>query len=263
MKWLRSKWRKFRRFLTSRRVKPQPSDDAPEIEMQRRNEGKHRRFKRVAFVNGHTDSKSGCSTYAVKMPEDFPDRPHKIIKRREYDVCKYIVNKAKEIIDLASFSIAVKIFFRDGIGISGVGRKLEDWNPDLVLSFHLNSVGVSDVEGREILCNRKYKGTAVEDDIRRLLRLIDFFLGPSPLRGDGGIRWTKSGMRGDYNLDVYDDCKPLSLALLEPEFVGKKTTTAKRLLEGAGLHKYSKSIAYFAMGYDVKDGIVISPQPQA
>ena len=93
LKAIRSKWRKFKRALTRRRVKPQPSDDAPEIEMQRRNAGEHRRFKRVALVNGHTDSSSGCSTYAVKMPEDFPDRPHKIIKRREYDVCKYICKK--------------------------------------------------------------------------------------------------------------------------------------------------------------------------
>ena len=270
MRFLRSKWRKLKRFFTHRQ-KPQPSVDGlsggivPSIEEQsedeiiRRNTGAHRIYKRVAFVQAHDDSASGCASYPVAVPADFPDeKTGNSLKRREYDISGYVLGKAKRMIDVESFSMAVELFNRTGRGIRGVGRQLEKFKPDLVISGHKNSVGhKSDVEGREILLRKMYKGTFAEKEARRMLRLMEHFIGPSPLRGDKGIRWTDRKKAGDYNLDVYDDSGCKVVMLLEEDFIGKATPTAKQLMEGEGLNNNAKAIAYFCLGYDVIGGELV------
>ena len=262
MRFFRSKWRKLKRFLFYRKKPARVSTpDSVEDQINQRNEGAHRKYKRVALIKGHTDDKSGTSSYPVVMPSDFHDRPEKKLKRREYDINGFVLTKAKNIIDLVSTSMAVMLFLRDGIGIKGVGRALEKWQPDLVIAGHKNSVGHnSDVEGREILMQRKYKGTFAEQEAYRMLRLLKHFIGPSPLRGEDrkGIRWVEKRDRGDYNLDVYDDSGCKVVMLLEEEFIGKRTKTAATLMENDGLENNSKAIAHFCLGYDIVNGELVS-----
>lgn len=239
---------------TNRQLEEQAEDD----EVTRRNTGAHRIFKRVAFVRGHTNSSSGCSSYPVKMPGDFPDRPSKVIKRREYDICGYCIKLSKEFIDLESFSMAAKEFLRDGIGIKGVGKLLKKWKPDLVISWHKNSVGNKlSAKGAEILLLLKWKGTWVEDEARRLLRLWDYFIpGGIVLRHDDGIKWMKNG-RGVGSLKTFGKSAPT--LLLEVGFIGAKNKWARNLLEGDGLKLYAKANAYFCLGYDVVNGKLVEP----
>jgi len=260
-KWLRSKWRKARRLLTHRTkpIEVTVGSSAVEDEINRRNEGKHRLYKRVALIQAHTDSKSGCSSYPVKMPLDFFDSPQKIEKRREYDISGYVLGWAKKFIDLVSMSMAVKLFKRDGVGIKGVGRQLEKWKPDVVISGHKNSVGHdSDVEGLEILMQEKYKGTFAEEEALRMIRLLNFHIGDSPLRGYKGIRWTTRKKRGDYNLDVYDDCGCKVVMLLEEAFIAKATPTARQIMEGEGLKNNAQAIANFCLGFDIINNELVS-----
>lgn len=240
------------------RKRPSSTEVREDAETSRRVEGTHRVYKRVAWVRGHTNSSSGCSSYPVKMPSDFPDRPDDVRKRREYDICGYCIKLAKEIIDVESFSMAVKEFLRDGIGISGVGKLLKKWKPDLVLSWHKNSVGDKPAaKGGEILLHEKWEGTWVEDEARRLIRLWDFFIvGGIVPRHDGGIKWMDGG-RGSGNLKAYEKAAPT--LLLEVGFIGSDNVWAKNLMEGEGLKNYAKANAYFCLGYNIIGGKLIPP----
>lgn len=244
-------------FKKKRVTRPTREEVSEDRETDRRVEGAHRKYKRVAFVRGHTDSSSGCSSYPVKMPADFPDRPNEVRKRREYDLAAYCIKQAKEFIDLESMSMAVKEFLRDGIGMSGVGRLLKKWKPDLVISWHKNSVGDKpSAKGAEILLLEKWKGTWVEDEARRMLRLWKFYFPDIVFRHDGGIKWMDGG-RGSANLKYYGKSAPT--LLLEKGFIGAKNKWSKQFLENDGLEKYSKSIAQFCLGYDVGSGGLIEP----
>lgn len=252
MGWFRKKFRQIKRFFTGNKPPTKKTIDKVEKEIIRRNEGEHRTYKRVALVRGHTNSSSGCGSYPVKMPSDFHDRPDKSIRRREYDLNGYVIKKIKEKIDVTSFSMAVKEFLRDGIGIRGVGKLLKKWNPDLVISFHKNSIGDNpNVAGREILLLKEFKGTKVEEEARRLLRLLNKYVGHSRPRHDDGIKWLDYRDRGELNLSTYSATGTVTL-LIEPEFIGAKNLESKRLLENDGLEKYATAVAQFCLGEDVQ-----------
>lgn len=235
--------------------KPAPIEpvDVIDEEVVRRNEGAHRKYKRIAFINPHTDSSSGCSSYKVSIPELSAKPEH----HREYDLGTLGNIKSKKIIDAESFSMSVKIFSRDGIGISGVRSELKKWKPDVVIARHLNSIGhKKPVEGRELLMLAKYKGTPQEEEARRFLRLMNHYIGPSSQRGDDGIRWCKNKtwrkkMRGQYNLEQYDVSSAKFVVLTEDEFIGTRTATSARLLENGGLDKWARAHAEFCLGTDV------------
>jgi len=246
-------WSWLKRLFKKKKPRNNPVHTREDRETTRRVEGAHRVYKRVAFVRGHTNSSSGCSTYPIRMPSDYPDRPTEVRKRREYDVCGYVIRETKELIDLESMSMAVKEFLRDGIGISGVGKQLKKWKPDLVIAWHKNSVGDKpSAKGAEILLLEKHEGTWVEKEARRLLRLWDHHLGGIVLRHDKGIKWMEGG-RGAGNLKAYEKAAPTFL--IEPGFVGAKNDWSRKLLEGNGLAKYSLANAQFCLGYDIIDSV--------
>lgn len=241
-------WKKVKSIF---RRKPSPKvqgrEQSEEDEVIRMNEGEHRIFKRVALVRGHTNSSPGCSTYPISFP---PITGEKTKKVREYDMVGWHCKKVKEFIDLQSQSISTKIFERDGIGMWGVGSQIKKWKADVIISFHMNSIGYKPVtKYREILVLKKHRGTKVETEARRLLAFINKALpiDPDHLRHDKGIKWLDEDDRGANNC-LYYERGGSPCFLIEADFVSYPSDSNRIFLSVDGATAYAQEIANFCAG---------------
>jgi hypothetical protein len=101
------------------------------------------------------------------------------------------------------------------------------------------------------LIKKKWKGTWVEEEARRFIRLYIHHVGPTTLRRDEGIFWIDDNDRGANNVNSYERyCKYFTI-LTEVAFIGKRTMTAALQLENDGLHKTAQVYADFCLGKDV------------
>lgn len=218
-----------------------------ELTLSRKWEGKMEKYNRFALVQAHTDSRPGCSTYNVIFE---PLTGAKAAQIREYDFSGWVCKEVKRLIDLSQISAAAKIFKRDEIGRLGVGKQIKAWSADVVISFHLNSIGSVEVKKyREILVLEKHKGTRIEDEARLLLSHINkaFPIQGWELRADEGIKWIRPGDRGYKNLTFYE-IGGAACFLLEPDFVGYPSISNAALLSGMGPYHYAKAVADYLLG---------------
>lgn len=223
---------------------PNPTSD--ELAEERdiiENQHKQYPFRRIALIVGHTDESSGASTYRTQNGK----------KYREYDWNKERAHEIKELIDLYSDGVACKVFLRDDIGIDGACKEAGKWGADCVLELHFNSVGYKPASGGEILM---LKGVASESEVKKARMLINAVTKhlSTKKRHDDGIKWLEKGDRGYYNLyysHKYNKNAKLH-GLIEPEFAGYPTDQARKLFESDGPKNYSKVIAQFLLGKEIK-----------
>lgn len=111
-------------------------------------------------------------------------------------------------------SMDARIFYRDGIGVGGVGKAVERWGADVAIELHFNSAGVS-ARGTETLYDAEPK------DNKEFAEIIQRWM-CEVFKREGkqnrGIKLLKDGDRGHYNLKVV---KCVSV-LVEPFFGSNK-----------------------------------------
>jgi len=186
--------------------------------------------KRLAIVVGHTKSAQGANTY-----------PLPTLGRRvsEYKLNTKVANLIKEDIHQLSSNCAVKIFFRDGIGIKKAYKEAKKWGATHIVELHHNSMGhESSYEGAEVLV---YKGD--KDSAELADKFLQEFC-PTFRVKNRGVKVKSKSDRGGTSLYYGSKYAKYSL-LLEPCFIGYRNHETVRLLEGSGLEDYSRFIAEF------------------
>lgn len=232
---------------------PEPDEDE--------NTGHSEEHFRIADVIGHTNSSSGTATYPLPVHGgEFPfeklpryDGKGQLItyrKRiREYDWNIMAFDGTKEIIDTETHDIALKDFYRDGIGREGVAKEMRPWKPHIIHARHLNSIGNKAAYGFEVLFLERHRGTIGHELVRLFCTMYQREYPGVKARFDGGIKWMKPGDRGYTNLDLYAKYNKdaLLVMLTEPVFVGYPHAEAKAFLEGNGPEKWNRFMAKFYM----------------
>lgn len=115
------------------------------------------------------------------------------------NVYEYEFNKGVASImvkEAAAFGLDCKVFFRDGIGISGVAAAVNKWNPDCCLELHFNSATPAAI-GTETLYDdfpesNKAFAALVQKNMCAALKRTG--------KANRGIKKLVSGDRGHYNL---------------------------------------------------------------
>ena len=175
--------------------------------------------KRIAIIVGHDARSGGARLYDG---------------RNEYkyntDVALRVLEKAKALaLDLdADFNKAVKIFYRDGVGIKGACRAAAEWGADLSLELHFNAAGVPKARGAEML--------VIDGDIETAKKariILDDLVASfgSKLRHDNGIKWMSRGGRGYNNLKYARSYGITYPMLIEPFFGDYETEESKKYVE--------------------------------
>jgi len=190
-------------------------------------------YQKVAIIVGHDKASQGASTYKVNGAH----------------ISEYVWNKARaqEIakhINANYPSKDVKIFYRDGVGISGVAKLVGEWKPDVSFELHFNSIGhTQDAFGSEmlILDGDDLSAKLGYSFISELSKQFKTKLRNRYVNKEGkslpGIKALKKGDRGYSNLAYIRDQGVSVRMLIEPFFGGTKTEESKQFIENP--EKYS------------------------
>lgn len=172
---------------------------------------------RVAIIVGHTKSSQGATSYTGES---------------EYSWNTKVANFMKDEFD--KLGVESKIFFRDGIGMSGVAREMaEDGNWDLSIELHFNAYSKVAL-GCEILIAEKgtdsnqdyakcvYIADKITDDLANHFNLRErrsTAYPDDPNKIADGVKVTYDGVRGFGNLEVVHKRASVPVVLLiEPMF---------------------------------------------
>lgn len=186
---------------------------------------------RLAIIVGHTNSARGANTYTIPLYGR---------KISEYEWNSKRAEEIKFHLHQLSSNAAAKIIKRDGIGIKGAYKAAGKWGATHIIELHLNSMGENDFYGAEILT---YKGDThsvkvATDFLKKFCAQFDF--------QNRGVKVRVKKDRGGTSLYCAKKyTKAKVMMLLEPTFVGTRTTESARLLEGSGPDDYSRFIAKF------------------
>ena len=222
---MKSLWNKFKSLFVKKRERTH-ADSLDDI-IRSTQETKIR----LAIVVGHTNSGRGANTYTIPLYGR---------KMSEYEWNSKRAEEIKFHLHQVSSTTAVKIIKRDGIGIKGAYKAAGKWGATHIIELHLNSMGEHDFYGSEILV---YKGEehsvkVATDYLKQFCRQFDFV--------NRGVKVRVKSDRGGYSLYCAKRyTKAKVMMLLEPTFVGSRTTESARLLEGSGPDDYSRFIANF------------------
>jgi N-acetylmuramoyl-L-alanine amidase len=137
---------------------------------------------RLAIVVGHTAAAPG----AYGQPP---------IGENEYSFNKKI---ATQMADLAKqASIQVGIFFRDGVGLSGAYKQVNDFAPDAVIELHFNAAASAAATGTETLYG------SVNPASKVFAEIVQSSMRSSLGLKDRGLLFRKvgSGERGEQNVN--------------------------------------------------------------
>ena len=153
-----------------------------------------------AIVVGHTLNRPGAMAAAP-------------ISQAEYTWNKDLAGKIKALCDVKA--IESRIFYRDGIGISGAYRQVADWGAAMVVELHFNAFNTQ-AHGTETL----YDNDRNAESKAWAQRLQDGMLAALSLR-DRGLKERDPGDRGYSSVSAID----IPSALIEP-FFGDNPTEA-------------------------------------
>lgn len=184
---------------------------------------------KLGIVVGHSIKDGGA---VLNLPENIL-RQYNFEKEyaQEYDYNRDIARglEATGVI----YGVDVKIFFRDGLSISGAHEEAENWGASVILELHFNSVADTEVAGSEVLTTPEYEklnGFAAEMSGR----MASLFGG-----SNRGVKHPDT--RGHGN--VY---RPIPTYLLEP-FFGSNPEQAEHGLKN--MEAYVKLILILANKY--------------
>lgn len=126
-------------------------------------------------------------------------------------------------------SIDARIFYRDGLGIGGVGKAVTEWGAGIAIELHFNSADQS-ARGTETLYDseppmNKEFATVIQRHICGVFKRTG--------KQDRGIKLLEAGDRGHYNLKVV---KCVSV-LVEPFFGSNKQDTELAWANSTGYAK--------------------------
>lgn len=190
---------------------------------------------RIAEVIGHTDSSSGASTYPINGK-----------KIREYDWNTDRHKATKYLVDTERTDMALKGFWRDGVGRQGVAQQVGKWNAEIIHMRHFNSIGNNPAHGFEILMLKEHQNTQAHE-IGRMFCSMFYGEFQTKQRRDAGIYWLEEGDRGYWNLKYHDIYSPNAnfIFLSEPFFAGYKHDEAMMFLEGDGPERWERFMFSF------------------
>lgn len=156
--------------------------------------------KRLAIIVGHTELRQGAFALAP-------------ISQHEYPFNREIAHTME--MAAASKGLAVRTFFRDGVGIQGAYQAATAFNPDGIIELHFNSASAA-ARGTETLCSKD------NPDSRKLADLIQqSMVGVFNRSGsrDRGVKVLREGDRGFVNVSA----APSVPAVLVEPFFGSNT----------------------------------------
>ncbi len=223
---MKSLWNKFKSLFIRKAPKRDYADHIDDII-----HSTQETVKRLAIVVGHTNSARGANTYTIPLYGR---------KISEYEWNSQRAEEIKFHLHQLGSDVAVKIIKRDGIGISGAYKAAGKWGATHIVELHLNSMGEHDFYGSEILT---YKGDTLSakvatEYLKQFCAKFDFV--------NRGVKVRVKKDRGGTSLYCAKKyTKAKVMLLLEPTFVGSRTTESARLLEGSGPDDYSRFIAKF------------------
>lgn len=160
----------------------------------------------LAIVVGHTERAQGASATSP-------------ISQSEYVWNSDLANKIKSRCDQAS--IPSKIFFRDGIGISGAYQQVVQWGANCIVELHFNAFNGS-AHGTETLYDEDTNSGSKAWAERLQSRMLDAL----NLR-DRGLKERDPGQRGYASVSAAN----IPSALIEP-FFGDSPTDAQAAHSG-------------------------------
>lgn len=171
-------------------------------------------MKRISLIVGHTEKSPGATNYKEESEYSFNSR---------------VANKIAKHIQNITDQAHTKVFYRDGIGRSGVAKLVTEWRADISLELHFNSFRKV-AYGCEILVldENLIKNSLsfdVADDITD--RLAEKFMLKE--RGTDGVNPIDDGDRGYYNLKLLQSI-PINM-LIEPCFANIKTAESSAIFE--------------------------------
>lgn len=172
--------------------------------------------KKLAIIVGHEKKKDGATAMAPLSTSEYPFN-------KQVAEFMYVYAREKE--------IDCKIVFRDGVGIEGAAKVVNDWKADCCIELHFNSASPS-AYGTETLHDSdppesKEFAEIVHRHICELLKRSG--------KGDRKVKPLKSGDRGHYNLHLVK----VPSCLTEP-FFGSNKEDCK--LMWANVTGYSRSL---------------------
>ena len=167
-------------------------------------------MKRISIIVGHTKESQGAINYKGESEYAFNSR---------------IAEKVAKHIKRINSEVEVRIFFRDGIGRSGVANLVKEWKADISIELHFNSFKEK-AYGIEILVLHKdivsmMAADAITDELADKFQLRE--------RCHDGVRLLNDGERGYYNLKLLQSI-PLVM-LIEPCFANIETSESRAIFE--------------------------------
>jgi len=166
--------------------------------------------KRIALIVGHTAKRPGATNY---------------LGESEYAFNSRIARDMEVMIEAVSEDCVSRIFYRDGVGRSGVADKVIEWKADLSIELHFNSFAQK-AKGCEILVlSDDRKSIDIADQITTKLS-EEFGIVE---RHINGVKRLIDGNRGYYNLKLLQTI-PINI-LIEPCFANMKTKESQAIFE--------------------------------
>lgn len=196
-------------------------------------------YKKIAIIVGHTKDAQGAATYKVGGAH-IPEYTWNTARAKE--IAQHINQQYP--------SKDVKIFYRDGVGISGVAKLVGQWKPDVSLELHFNSIGHDkDAFGSEMLIvdgddlSADISANLIGEVSRKFNTKLRNRYTTKAGKDYRGIKALKKGDRGYYNIKYVKNQGVKVAMLIEPFFAGTKTEESKQFIEDP--QKYSKVVGDF------------------
>jgi N-acetylmuramoyl-L-alanine amidase len=152
--------------------------------------------KRLAIIVGHTEQRQGA--FALEP-----------ISQHEYTFNRGIAQVMETA--AASQGIAVRTFFRDGVGISGAYQAAVSFEPDGIIELHFNAASAA-ARGTETLCSGNHPGSKKLADLVQKSMVTVFKRTGSRNRG---VKVLHPGDRGFGNVSA---APSVPSVLVEPFF---------------------------------------------
>jgi N-acetylmuramoyl-L-alanine amidase len=152
--------------------------------------------KRLAIIIGHTEQHQGAFALAP-------------ISQHEYTFNRGIAQAME--MAAASQGIAVRTFFRDGVGISGAYQAAVAFDPDGIIELHFNAASAA-ARGTETLCSEDHPGSKELADLVQKSMVTVFNRTGSR---DRGVKVLRPGDRGFGNVSAAPSAPSV---LVEPFF---------------------------------------------
>jgi len=153
---------------------------------------------RISIVVGHDIKEQGATIVQTDRTKAFP---HKTEYFYNVELSYYIVEALKD-------HFAVRVIFRDKLGITKTYDELELWDPKVSVELHFNSHENSKFRGTEVLVEKKWHrfGILMQGELVKALNRNHI--------GDRGVKIIGEGDRGHHSLKRLNcpDC------IIEPFF---------------------------------------------